>query len=96
MQVLHERFAPDPDVAVLGVHLDDRGDPTGYLAKHGYTFPTMANGPDIASLYSTKGIPTFVVIAPDRRIVYKHTGLMTDAVRDTIERKARNARANRG
>ena len=56
----------------------------------------MANGPDIASLYSTKGIPTFVVIAPDRRIIYKHTGLMTDAVRDTIERKARNARANRG
>ena len=36
------------------------------------------------------------VIAPDRRIIYKHTGLMTDAVRDTIERKARNARANRG
>ena len=96
MQVLHERFADDPSVAILAVHFDDRGDPAGSLEEHGYTFRAIPQGKDVSERFGVTMLPTFVVVGPDGGIIHKHTGQMTDTVRDEIERVALEARVEPG
>ena len=74
IQKLHERFANNDDVVVLGVHFDDRGDPANYMAKHEYTFPVVLDGTEIVETYGIKQIPTFLVIDRSGTIVHKHIG----------------------
>lgn len=92
MQVLHERFEPDPDVAVLAVNFDDGADPTAYLAEHDYTYPTIVKGAAIARRFNVTKLPTFVVVDREGRVVHTHVGRMTDEVRRSIERIAMDAR----
>jgi thiol-disulfide isomerase/thioredoxin len=74
VQKLHEQFAGNDDVVVLGVHYDGAGDPDAYMAEHGYTYPNIPDGSSVVEAYGIRGIPTILVI--DRRgiVVHKQVG----------------------
>ena len=91
MQVLHDTFADDPTVSVLAVHISDKGDPEAYLKEKGYTFPTIKDGSAVFEAYNVSGIPMFMVVGPDGKILQMHTGRLTDEVRDEMIETVRSA-----
>jgi hypothetical protein len=95
VQVLHEKFEKDPEVFVLAVHFDGKGDPAGHLAEKNYTFPLIPNGSGIASNYGVKKIPTFLVIDRQGTIRHISTGQLTNDRLDELELAALEARAER-
>lgn len=96
MQVLHDRFANDPQVSVLAIHFEDRGKVCGHIEDGGYTFPVVLNGGDIWKRYDIFRFPTFLVIGPDGRVIYNHPGRLSDEARDEIEQVAMEARPKAG
>jgi peroxiredoxin len=90
VQALHERFAGNDGVVVLGIHCDDEGDPAAYMAGHGLTFPVIVDGRAAVKAYVVKRIPTFVVIDRSGTIVYRQTGFGAasdlDAVTEAVNR----------
>jgi thiol-disulfide isomerase/thioredoxin len=74
VQKLHERYADNDGVTVLGIHFDDQGDPVAYMAEHGYTFPVIVDGRDVVKSYGITRIPTFLVIDRSGTVVYKQVG----------------------
>ena len=102
MQVLHDTFADDPKIRVLGAHVgagDDRmkgrQTPAEYAEAGGYTYPIVADGRDIATAFEVTGIPYFIVVAPDGEIVAEHLGMLRDDARDRLADAARKARPSR-
>ena len=102
MQVLHDTFADDPLIQVLAAHtgtgderMNGRETPAEYAEVHGYTYPIVADGRPIASAFDVKGIPYFIVVAPDGTIVEEHLGMLRDDVRDRLASAARAARPSR-
>lgn len=75
VQDLHEQFAGNDGVVVLGVHYDGRGEPAAYMAEHGYTFPVILDGTGVVKAYGVTTIPTFLVIDRQGVVVYKQVGL---------------------
>jgi hypothetical protein len=96
VQVLHDTFEDDPDIEVLAVHADDRSDAVGYFEKHGYTYPMIPKGSNVARAFGVQALPTFLVVGPDGTIVHQHMGRLTDSARRKIERVAEDARAPSG
>ncbi|MHC4128641.1 MAG: TlpA family protein disulfide reductase [Planctomycetota bacterium] len=84
VQRLHERFTDNDDVVVLGVHFDNAGDPTAYMAEHGYTFAVIPNGSEVVKTYGITRIPTFLVIDRSGTIVHKHVGFSAPSDLDTV------------
>ncbi len=74
VQQLHERFAGNDGVVVLGVHYDDKGDPAGYMAEHGYTYPVILDGSEVVATYGIRRIPTFLVIDRDGTVIHNQVG----------------------
>ncbi len=77
VQALHERYAANPGVAVVGVHFDANyraANPADYFAKNGYSFDLIPDGRSIAEAYGVSSIPTFVVIDASGTIVHRQTG----------------------
>ncbi|MHC4991111.1 MAG: TlpA family protein disulfide reductase [Planctomycetota bacterium] len=73
-QTLHEQFEDDPDVIVLGVHFDDRGDPAAYMTEHGYTFPIIADGGEVARTYGIRKLPTVLIVDREGIVVHNQIG----------------------
>ena len=88
-------------IRVLGAHVG-AGDkrmagketPAEYAETHGYTYPMVADARDIATAFDVadKGIPYFIVVDPDGKIVAEHLGRLKDDVRDRLADAARAAR----
>lgn len=77
VQTLHERYADNPDVAVVGVHFDTNyraGNPADYFAKNGYTFDMIPNGTEISKAYGVSSLPSFVVIDESGTIIHRQRG----------------------
>lgn len=89
MQVLHDRFKDDPNVSVLAVHLNEKGDPVGYMKEKGFTYRMVPDGREVTKALDVKAIPAFLVIGPDGTEVHRHVGQLTNEKRDEIERIAR-------
>lgn len=100
MQVLHETFADDDRVQVIGAHVG-AGDPrmsqseslSEYAAANGYTYPMVEDARDISAAFEVTGIPYFVVVGPDGSVVADHLGRLTDEARDRLAEAAREARS---
>jgi len=99
VQVLHDTFADDPKIQILGAHTgagDDRmsGSETvaEYIEANGYTYPIVADGRGIAEAFEVRGIPYFIVVAPDGTIVAEHRGMLRDEARERLAEAAKAAR----
>ncbi|GAB4548942.1 MAG: hypothetical protein Tsb0013_09870 [Phycisphaerales bacterium] len=102
MQVLHDTFADDPTIRVLGAHvgagdqrMSGRETVPEYAEAGGYTYPMVADGRDIASAFEVTAIPYFIVVGPDGTIVAEHRGMLRDEARDRLADAARAARPSR-
>jgi peroxiredoxin len=84
MQAIHEKYA-DRGLMVLGIHYNDRGDPAAYMKEHGFTYPCMVDGLEVAKKYGVSQIPTIMVISPKGEVVHRQTGFAQSDLRQ-IER----------
>ena len=81
VQKLHEKYK-DQKVSVFGVDTWERAGSVEkstakaakYMADKKYTYGLLANGDDLAKQYGMTGIPTFVLIGPDSKIIYLGVG----------------------
>ncbi len=81
VQKLHEKYK-DQKVSVFGVDTWERAGSVEkstakaakYMAEKKYTYGLLANGDDLAKQYGMSGIPTFVLIGPDGKIIYLGVG----------------------
>lgn len=88
-QQLSDRFAGDPRVMTLAIHTDGTGDPKAYMREHGYTFRMVPRGSEFAAAYDVRVLPTFIVLDPRGRIIYRDTGMMGESQRIEVERLVR-------
>lgn len=77
MQRLHARFK-DRGVVVIGVNCWESGDAPAYMAKHDLSYLLLLDANDVATAYGVRGIPTFVVIDEDGRILERRVGHAPD------------------
>lgn len=73
VQKLHDAYK-DKGVAVFGVNCWESGDPVKFMREKQYTYTLLLQGDPVASAYQVHGIPTFVVIGPDGRVMHYATG----------------------
>jgi thiol-disulfide isomerase/thioredoxin len=93
VQALHDQFAGDPGVLIVGVHADDGvDDPGAYMTEHQYTYPLVPKGQEVADAFGVNALPTFVVLDAQGREVFRHVGLMSDATREKIAAHVRTLR----
>ncbi len=86
VQRLHEKFK-GKGVAVFGVNCWENGDPEGYMKEQRFTYGLLLNGDDVAQAYGVTGIPVFVVIGKDGKVLSYTSGFdPTGAVEKNIEK----------
>ena len=80
VQKLHEKYA-GKKVSVFGVDTWERGSseqkiekPKKYMAEKKYTYGLLFNGDDLAKQIGITGIPTFLVIGPDGKVLHIGSG----------------------
>jgi thiol-disulfide isomerase/thioredoxin/outer membrane lipoprotein-sorting protein len=76
VQRLHNKFAGKP-VSIFGVNCKERGGTeraVQFIKDKGYTYPQLLDNGFVANAYGVRGIPTFVVIGPDGRILFSGSG----------------------
>lgn len=74
MQKLHEEYA-GRGVVVLGVNAWERHRaPSAFMREMRATYPIVLNGDEVAKEYGVEGIPTFVVVGPDGKILLRESG----------------------
>ena len=93
VQALHDRFASDTGVLIVGVHADDNVEnPKAYIDEHGYTYPIIEKGETVADAFGVNALPTFVVLDAQGREVMRHVGMMDQKTRDKIAAKVAELR----
>lgn len=94
VQMLHEQFAGDDNVLVVGVHADDGVDnPGAYLDENGYTYGFVEKGQDVANAFDVHALPTFVLLDTNGREVMRHVGMMSLKQREAFATKIASLRA---
>ncbi len=76
IQKLSEKYQGKA-VSVFGVNTWERGAADvaqKYMAKNKYTYGLLLKGDDLAKTYGISGIPTFVLIGPDGKILHLGVG----------------------
>jgi len=73
LQRIHTDYA-DRGVRVLGVNLNDSGDPAEFMAKLNADYTVLIKGEQVAAAYAVRGIPTIVIIDPDGAVVHRESG----------------------
>lgn len=79
IQAIHEHYAGKP-VSVFGVNTWERGGKAAdakalkYMADNKYTYQTLLKGDDLAKTLGISGIPTFVLIGADGKILHLGVG----------------------
>ncbi len=93
VQILHDTFAGDDGVLVVGVHADDGvDDPAAYMTEHQYTYPIVVRGEAVANAFGIHALPTFVILDAQGREVYRSMGTLSERTRKTMEKKVRELR----
>ncbi len=94
VQILHDQFAADDNVLIVGVHADDGvDDPGAYLKQHDYTYALVEKGQSVANAFNVNALPTFVLLDTQGREVMRHVGMMNQKVRDQFAAKVNALRA---
>ena len=82
--MLH-RGLKDKDLVVLGVENEPVETQQQYVAKEGYTFPTLVDAKDhVLRLFHVDAFPTTIVIDRDGKIAYYGSGYDAEKLRDAL------------
>ncbi len=73
VQKLHEAYKDKP-VAIIGMNTWEKKDAVEYVKQKGYTYLQLLKADDLAKAYGISGIPTFVLIDRDGKILYTASG----------------------
>lgn len=86
MQKLHEKYK-DQGLVVLGMNVERsaNADPAGYMKQNKYTYGLMLNSEEIARQYSIMAYPTFILIGPDGKILFRDQGFSQNVERQLEE-----------
>ena len=92
MQRLHETYATDKRLVILGMNLDeDSARPRQFVenAKLPWTHGSLGRLPDnlVLSQYAVSFIPTYVLIGPDGKLI--HSGVTVEDVTEVVRRELR-------
>jgi peroxiredoxin len=74
LQELHEDYDLQ-DVVVVGVSVNDDGNPAGFMNQQGYTYRLLLNGEVISEQYGILAIPTIYIIDQEGRVAYSQVGI---------------------
>ena len=82
MQRLHDTYGPR-GFAVLGINCRDGkdADPAGFAAARGHTYPVLLEGNGVARDYSVRGIPVFMILDTEGRLLFQQSGFGNDSER---------------
>lgn len=67
-------YRHDDRVEILAVHYDDKKDPLGYAARHGYVFDVIPDGAAVVKAFGVEKIPSVIVVGRDGSIIHMQTG----------------------
>ena len=73
IQRLHEKFRGKP-VKVIGIATNETGDPAEYMRENKFTYGLLLNGETIGEKYGVSGIPHFVIIGKDGKVLWSASG----------------------
>jgi thiol-disulfide isomerase/thioredoxin len=76
VQKIYEHFKGKP-VDVFGANCWERSGPEGaikYVKDKGYTYPQLLGADKLATQFGVRGIPTFVIIGPDGKVLHMRSG----------------------
>ena len=86
VQVLHEKYANNPDIVILAMNVGDENDKmTKWWKEKKYTFPSLHDADDLAEKYGIKAFPTTIMIGPDGTVLAAQVGSPT-AIEAAIEK----------
>ena len=75
VQVLHEKYAKNPNVVILAMNVGDDNDKMAkYWASKKYTFPTLNDADELAKAYGIKAFPSTILIGPDGHVLHASVG----------------------
>jgi peroxiredoxin len=74
LQKIHEDYARQ-GIVVVGVSIQDDGNPAGFMKQQGYTYQLLLNGEVISDRYGILAIPTIYVIDQEGRVAYAQVGV---------------------
>ncbi len=87
IQKMHEDLAKD-GLVVLGIAVDNQGDPAKFMEKKGFTYTGLLDGGTVSNAYGIAGIPQLYIIGRDGKVVFQETGFTRDNVvkiREAVE-----------
>lgn len=102
VQALHEAWAANEEVRVIGVHFDanyTKGHPTEWATEHGYTFEIVPDGRAVVEAYGIEMLPALVVVGRDGRVLHKQWNFYAgdvDKVTELIREELWGADAAKG
>jgi len=77
MEKLHQKYGKQ-GLVVIGAEAKDAGDPAAakaYAKEHGYTYLFTTKNDTLTNQLDVPGLPAFVIIGKDGRVVRTQTGL---------------------
>lgn len=87
IQKMHEDLAKD-GLVVLGIAVDNQGDPAKFMEKKGFTYTGLLEGGKVSNTYGISGIPQLYIIGRDGKVAFQETGFTRDNVvkiREAVE-----------
>ncbi len=75
IQKLHEKYKDKP-VTIIGVNCWEKSDKLAidYMAKKDFTYTLLLKGDDLAKAYGVSGIPTFILIDTEGKVLHAASG----------------------
>lgn len=75
VQALHEKYK-DQGLVVLGMNVEKRpdADPAAYMKDNNFTYGLMLKSDQIAQQYALRAYPTFILVGPDGKILFRDQG----------------------
>jgi len=73
IQKLHEKYK-DQAVTIIGVNCWERGDAPAYMKKKDFTYTLLLKGDELATAYGISGIPTFILIDGEGKVIHAASG----------------------
>lgn len=94
MQELHEKYK-DKGLVVLGMNVEKsaKADPAKYMKENKFTYGLMLESGGIAQQYAIRAYPTFILIGPDGRILFRDQGFskalehqLEEVIKDNLDK----------